>query len=196
MWLYGRFWPWPGSATNQHSACPRERTLLPWARSASGPVFFFSLFSLDSAHRIKAGIQDFKDVQISLPSSLTKPWPSWCFKKHMEGLRFHISYKMCWFHKYRKVKRDLSAVFTFLQCLQKKGRVRCEKVCIQQCEAELSGGSPWWEYVTPRMTMVWLCLLSANKAFGSSLLTAAALLGKYWLFVQMCVWKGRNRKRG
>lgn len=149
--------------------------------------FFFSLFSLDSAHRIKAEIQDFKDVQISLPSSLTKPWPSWCFKKHMEGLRFHISYKMCWFHKYRKVKRDLSAVFTFLQCLQKKGKVRCEKVCIQQCEAELSGGSLWWEYVTPRMTMVWLCLLSANKAFGSSLLTAAALLGKYWLFVQMCV---------
>lgn len=95
--------------------------------------FFFSLFSLDSAHLIKAEIQDFKDVQISLSSSLTKPWPSWCFKKHMEGLRFHVSHKMCWFHKYQKVKRDLPAVFTFLQCLQKKGRIRCEKVCIQQC---------------------------------------------------------------
>lgn len=111
-----------------------ERALLPWASSASGAVFFFfSLFSLDSAHLIKAEIQDFKDVQISLSSSLTKPWPSWCFKKHMEGLRFHVSHKMCWFHKYQKVKRDLPAVFTFLQCLQKKGRIRCEKVCIQQC---------------------------------------------------------------
>lgn len=42
--------------------------------------------------------------------------------------------------------------------------------------------------LTPRMTEVWLCLLSANKAFRSSLLTIAALLGKYWLlFVHMCV---------
>lgn len=137
VWLYGRFLPWSGSATNQHSACPRERGEGPPSMGKfclRCSIFFFSsLFSLDSAHLIKAEIQDFKDVQISLPSSLTKPWPSWCFKKHMEGLRFHVSHKMCWFHKYQKVKRDLPAVFTFLQCLQKKGRIRCEKVCIQQC---------------------------------------------------------------
>lgn len=77
----------------------------------------------------------------------------------------------------------------------KRGKVRCEKVCIQQCEAELSWWLPWWEYVTPGVTMVWLCLLSA-KAFRSSSLTTAALLGKYWLlFVQMCV-KGKKQKIG
>lgn len=78
----------------------------------------------------------------------------------------------------------------------KRGKVRCEKFCIQQCEAELSQWLPWWEYMTPSMTMVCLCLLSANKALRSFLLTTAALLGKYWLlFVQMCV-KEKKQKMG
>lgn len=161
-----------------------------WLRCS---IFFSFLLAGFSTLLIKAEIQDLKDVQIWLPSSLTKPWLSWYFKKLMEGLRFHVSHKMCWFHKYRKVKHDLSAVFTFLQCLQKEEKWDV-KVCIQQCEAELSLWLPWWEYMTPRTTMV--CLLSANKAFRSSLLTRAALLRKYWLlFLQMCV-KGKKQKIG
>lgn len=102
---------------------PRRGPSSHGASSASGAVFFFSfLLTGFITLLIKAEIQDLKDVQISLPSCLTKPWPSWYFKKHMEGLRFHVAHKMSWFHKYKKVKRDLFAVFTFLQCLQKEGK--------------------------------------------------------------------------
>lgn len=114
-----------GLALQQTSALrvPRRGPSSCGASSASGTVFYFTVNFFHtgvSMLLIKTEIQVFKDAQVSLPSSLTKPWPSCCFKKHVKGLRLHVSCKICWFHKYRKVKHGLSATFTFLQCLQGK----------------------------------------------------------------------------
>lgn len=149
-----------GLALRQNSTLrvPRRGPSSCGASCASGAVFYFAVNFFPtgvSTLLIKAEIWVCKDVQVSLPSSLTKPWPSQCFKKHMDGLKFRVSHKICWFHKYRKVKRGLSTVFTFLQCLQEQEKEDVKKFASNSMGQSSAGSPPWWEYATQRAAMVW-----------------------------------------
>lgn len=159
--------------------------------SAPGAVFYFTVNFFPTGVVIKAEIWVFRDVQVSLPSSLAKPWPSWCFRKHMEGLRFHVSQEIHWFHKHRKVKCGLSSTFTFLQCLQEKEKEDVKKFASGSVGQSSAGGVPWGG---PRAAVArpWPRLSGAPHSpelpFGEIL---AAICVTAWNW-----GKNRNRKPG